>query len=194
MRILIVLAHPKSDSFNAAVCAALCEGLRAAGHEIEIADLNAEGFNPVLRGPELDKFGTGPPLEDVVCYQQRLLRADALAFVFPVWWFGLPAILKGFVDRVLQEGFAFCFTENGKVRGLLPHKKALVIATAGASAALYRLFRFGRPLEKTFGEWTLKMCGIRAVRHVLLHDVVNIDSAARARYLKKVRQLGFRYF
>ena len=194
MRILIVLAHPKSDSFNAAVCAALCEGLQAAGHEIDIADLNSEGFNPVLRGPELDRFGSGPPLDDVVGYQQRILRADALAFVFPVWWFGLPAILKGFVDRVFQEGFAFRFTEDDKVRGLLRHKKALVIGTAGASATLYRVFRFGRPLEKTFGEWTLKMCGIRAVRHVLLYDVVTIDTATRKRYLEKVRRLGSRYF
>ena len=194
MRILIVLANPKADSFNAAVCAALGEGLQAAGHEIDVADLNSEEFNPVLLGPELDKFGTGPPLDDVVRYQQRILGADALAFIFPVWWFGLPAILKGFVDRVFQEGFAFRFTENGKVQGLLSHHKALVIGTAGASATAYRLFRFGRPLERTFGQWTLKMCGIRAVRYVLLYDVDNIDDAARARYLKKVRQLGFRYF
>lgn len=194
MRILIVLAHPKSDSFNAAVCAALCESLRAAGHEIDIADLNREGFHPVLRGPELEELGTAPPLEDVRRYQQRILSADALAFIFPVWWFGLPAILKGFVDRVFREGFAFQFTKGGRVHGLLRHKKALIIGTAGASAALYRLFRFGGPLEKTFGEWTLKMCGVRAVRQVLLHDVVNTNDAARERYLKKVRQLGLRYF
>ena len=194
MRILIVLAHPRSDSFNAAVCAALREGLQAAGHAIDIADLNAEGFDPVLRGPELNAVGTSTPLEDVVRYQQRILKADAMAFIFPVWWFGLPAILKGFVDRVFQEGFAFRFTEDGKVVGLLRHKKALVIGTAGATAALYRLFRFGNPLKKTFGEWTLKMCGIRAVRYLLLYDVVNVDAAARTRYLDKVRQLGLRYF
>ncbi len=194
MRILIVLAHPGSDSFNAAVCAALSAGLRAAGHEIDVADLNAEGFDPVLRGPELKTIGAGTPLADVIRYQQRILRADALAFVFPVWWFGLPAILKGFVDRVFQEGFAFRFTGSGKVRGLLPHKKALVIGTAGAPAALYRLCRFGKPLERAFGEWTLKMCGIRAVRYVLLYDVVNTDAAARERYLQKVRLLGLRYF
>lgn len=194
MRILVVFAHPKSDSFNAAVCAALCEGLSAAGHEIDLADLNAERFNPVLQGPELDELGAGPALEDVIFYQQRILKAEAMAFVCPVWWFGLPAILKGFIDRVFQEGFAFQFTEDGKVHGLLRHKKALVVCTAGASARLYRLFRFGGPLEKTFGAWTLKMCGIPAVRHVFLHDVPNVDNEKRGRYLKKVRRLGFRYF
>lgn len=194
MRVLIVLAHPKTDSFNAALCAALGEGLREAGHEIDIADLNAEGFDPVLRGPELDTLGTRCPLSDVAVYQERIMRAQALAFIFPVWWFGLPAILKGFVDRVFQEEFAFRFAADGRVRGLLPHKKALVICTAGASAALYRLFRFGRPLERTFDDWTLKTCGIRAVRHVFYHDVLSASDTTLARYLRQVRRLGREYF
>jgi NAD(P)H dehydrogenase (quinone) len=194
MRILIVLAHPKPDSFNAAVCAALCRGLQAAEHEIDVADLYAEGFNPVLHGAELGTVDHARLPRDVKCYQRRIRKADALAFVFPVWWFGAPAILKGFVDRVLSEGFAFRIESTGKVSGLLGHKKALVISTAGASAALYKRYQFGRPLEKTLGEWTLKMCGVRSVRHVFLHDVVNIDAAARGRYLEKVRRLGREYF
>ncbi len=194
MRILVILAHPKSDSFNAAVCAALCGGLRAAGHEIDIADLYAERFDPVLQADELEADGRIRSREDAAGYQRRILRADALALVFPVWWFGLPAILKGFVDRVLREGFAFTFEPGGKVHGLLPHQKALVIGTAGASAAVYRLFRFGRPLRKTLGEWTLKMCGVREVKHVLLHDVANASASGRESYLRKVRRLGQRYF
>jgi NAD(P)H dehydrogenase (quinone) len=194
MHILIVLAHPRPASLNAAVCDALCSGLRETGHTIDLADLNAEGFDPVLRGPELDQLGAGPPGKDVAAYQQRMLRADALAFIFPVWWFGLPAILKGFIDRVFQEGFAFRFTSRGRVRGLLAHKSALVICTAGASSSLYRLFRFSRPLEKTFVEWTLKTCGIRTVRQVIFHDVKNVSAAARARYLKQARRLGREYF
>ncbi|MBZ5495352.1 MAG: NAD(P)H-dependent oxidoreductase [Acidobacteriia bacterium] len=194
MRILIVLAHPKPDSFNAALCGALCAGLAEAGHQTDIADLYAEGFDPVLRGPELDTLGTGHPLSDVAVYQNRILQAQALAFVFPVWWFGVPAILKGFVDRVFQEEFAFRFTSDRGVRGLLHHEKALVIRTAGASASFYRLFRFGRPLEKTFDEWTLRTCGVRTVRNVFFHDVLNVSDAARLRYLERVRRLGRDYF
>jgi NAD(P)H dehydrogenase (quinone) len=194
MRVLIVLAHPKPDSFNAALCAALCEGIRAAGHETDVADLYAERFDPVLQGPELDTLGTGRPLPDVAAYQERIVRAQALAFVFPVWWFGIPAILKGFIDRVFQENFAFRFTFPGRVQGLLAHKKALVVCTAGASAALYRLFRLGRPLEKTFDGWTLRTCGIRQVRHVVLHNLLTADDATRARYLERVRRLGREYF
>ena len=194
MRILLVLAHPKPDSFNAALCAALCEGLRAAGHETDIADLYAEGFDPVLRGPEHDTLGNAYPLPDVASYQERILRAQALAFIFPIWWFGAPAILKGFIERVFQEGFAFRFKAGGSVQGLLTQEKALVISTAGARSSLYRLHHLNRPLAKTFGEWTLKLCGIRSIRHVVLADVRTAGVATRLRYLQRVRKLGREYF
>jgi len=194
MRVLVILAHPKADSFNAALCTALCDGLRDAGHEADIADLYAEGFDPVLRGPELAPPG-GHRLPRVVAdYQRRILCAHALAFVYPVWWFGTPAMLKGFVDRVFREDFAFRFTASGRVRGLLRQEKALVICTTGVTEALYRLFHYGRPAEKTFDAWTLKSCGIRRVKRILLHDVVNADEATRAGYLQHVRQLGREYF
>jgi NAD(P)H dehydrogenase (quinone) len=194
MRIFIVFAHPKPDSFNAALCAALCEGVRAAGHEPEVADLYQEGFDPLLRGPELDTLGTGHPLADVARYQERILKAHALAFIFPIWWFGTPAILKGFVDRVFQEEFAFRFTSTGQVRGLLPQRKALIISTTGVRASLYRMFNFGRPLSRTFGDWTLKNCGIRQVRHVVFHDVVNASDSDRKHHIDKVILLGRKYF
>jgi NAD(P)H dehydrogenase (quinone) len=194
MRIFVVLAHPKADSFNAALCTALCDGLHDAGHEADVADLYAEGFDPVLRGPELAPPGFNRLPREVAAYQQRILRAHALAFLHPVWWFGTPAMLKGFVDRVFREDFAFHFTASGRVRGLLHHEKALVICTTGVTESLYRLYHFGRPLEKAFDAWTLKNCGIRRVQRVLLHDVVNADQTTRAGYLHHVRQLGRKYF
>jgi NAD(P)H dehydrogenase (quinone) len=194
MQVLIVLAHPKSDSFNAAVCKALVEGLRQAGHSAEVADLYAEGFVPSLNGAELETLGTGPPAKDVARYQERILAAQALAFIFPVWWFGPPAILKGFIDRVFQENWAYRFKASGLVEGLLPHDKALVVSSAGASAKLYKLFRFGKPMRKTFDEWTLKVCGIRQIKHVTFHDVVVTDDKTRATYLKEVERLGRTYF
>ncbi len=194
MRVFVVLAHPAPDSFNAALCSELCAGLREAGHEADVADLYAERFDPVLGGPELATLGTGRPLPDVAAYQERILRAEALAFVFPVWWFGVPAILKGFVDRVFQEEFAFRFTSGGRVKGLLHHKKALVVCTTGVSRPLYRLCRFGRPLEKAFDDWTLGICGVGNVRHVVFYGVPDAADATRARYLKEVRRLGRRYF
>ncbi|MFH1574597.1 MAG: NAD(P)H-dependent oxidoreductase [Acidobacteriota bacterium] len=194
MHVLIVLAHPGGDSFNGAVCRALIQGLAEAGHTWDLADLHAERFRPVLEAEELRTLGSSAPAADVAGYQRRILDAQALAFVFPIWWFGMPAILKGFIDRVFQENFAFRFTPAGTVEGLLPHEKALVINTAGGGANLYRLFGFGKPLEKVFDRWTLRMCGIRKVRHVVFHDVVNTDDAARRRYLEETSRLGRHYF
>jgi len=194
MRIFVVLAHPNADSFNAALCAALRDGLHDAGHEADVADLYAEGFDPALREPELRPPGASPLMRDVADYQRRILRAHALAFIHPVWWFGTPAMLKGFVDRVFREGFAFRFTASGQVRGLLHHRKALVICTTGVTGSLYRLLHYGRPLTKTFDTWILKSCGVRQVKRILLHDVVNADDATRQGYLLRVRLLGRRYF
>jgi len=194
MQILVVLAHPRADSFNAAVCQALVEGLRQAGHTADVADIYAERFLPTLSGAELELPGTAPPAADVAAYQNRIMDAQALAFIFPIWWFGPPAILKGFIDRVFQENWAYRFKPSGLVEGLLPHDKALVISSAGAGAKLYKLFGFGKPMRKTFDEWTLKICGIGQIKHVTFYEVVVTDDASRARYLNEAERLGREFF
>jgi|MudIll2142460700_1097286.scaffolds.fasta_scaffold56619_2 putative NADPH-quinone reductase len=194
MRVLIVLAHPKGDSFNAALCTRLRKGLLEAGHEADVADLYSEGFDPLLRGPELDTLGSCRPLPDVAAYQERILSAQALALVFPLWWFGIPAILKGFIERVFQEEFAFRIMSTARVQGLLKHRKALILCTTGASSLVYRALRFEPPLKKILGEWTLKSCGIRDVRQVVFYDVVTANENTRSRYLDQAYQLGLEYF
>lgn len=194
MRVMVILAHPNQSSFNAALVSALVAGLEEAGHEPDVADLCAEGFNPVMAANELETLGTGDSLEDVRSYQKRLLAAQGLAFVFPVWWFGLPAVLKGFVDRVFQENFAFRFGPGGMPEGLLPAHKALVLNTAGTGPRLYKTFGFGKPMVKTFDEWTLKVCGLRHVRRVTFHEVVTCADEVRRGYLDEARQLGREFF
>jgi len=172
----------------------LRKGLLDVGHEVDVADLYAEGFDPLLRGPELDTLGSGRPLPDVAAYQERILKSQALAFVFPLWWFGIPAILKGFIERVFQEEFAFRIISTARVQGLLKHRKALILCTTGASAHVYKFLRFEPPLKKIFGEWTLKSCGIHNIRHVVFYDILNASDARRSRYLDQAHQLGQRYF
>ncbi len=194
MRVLLVLAHPRADSFNAAVANALSEGMGEGGCRVDLADLYAEGFRPGLSAEDLATFETGGIPPDVVRYQDRVRAAQGLAFVFPVWWFGQPAVLKGFFDRVFFEDFAFRFTDGGRVEGLLTHRKALVVNTAGAKEDFYKAFAFDGPLKKTLDEWTLKMCGVKEVEHVIFHDVLNTTDAARKSYLEKARALGRTFF
>jgi NAD(P)H dehydrogenase (quinone) len=194
VRVLVVLAHPNRDSFNAALCREFCQGLHDAGHEPDVANLYADDFDPRLGARELDRMGSVEPEPAVEAYQKRVLAAQGLAFLFPVWWFGPPAILKGFVDRVFQENFAFRFTAGGLVEGLLLHRKALVLNTTGTGAFPYRAFGFDKPLQKTFCEWTLKFCGVKEVKHLLLHDVVKTDAATRRGYLDQAGTLGREFF
>lgn len=194
MRVFVVFAHPKDDSFNAALRDELVEGLLEAGHETDVADLYAEGFDPALRGEEWDQMASGNPGPVVRAYQERLSAAGGLAFVFPVWWFGPPAMIKGFVDRVFTENFAFRFTDSGMVEGLLGHSRALVLNTAGASEAAYLAFGFHKPLHKTFCDWTLRLCGVKEVRQVLLKGMTHADEATRTRYLQEAHTLGREFF
>jgi NAD(P)H dehydrogenase (quinone) len=194
VRVLVILAHPRPESFNHALAAELRAGLAEASHQVDLMDLYAEGFRPELDAGDLTTFGEGETPPDLRPYRERIAAAQALAFVFPVWWFGAPAMVKGFIERVFFEGFAFQFGRGGRVIGLLNHEKALVLNTSGASSAMYGLLGFAKPMDQAFCEWTLKFCGVREVKRVLLHSVVDTSDEERGRYLAQARRLGREYF
>jgi NAD(P)H dehydrogenase (quinone) len=109
MKILVLHAHPVPDSYNAALHAAAVRALRGAGHEVTTIDLYAEDFDPRLREEDRRRYHdtTAPLPADVARHVEALRAHDALLFVFPTWCFGMPAILKGWLDRVLRPGVAF---------------------------------------------------------------------------------------
>ena len=109
MKILVVVAHPRTDSLTMSMTKRFTEGLTNAGHEYEIADLYAEGFNPILY-PQDEPDWNNPNKaysDEVLREMNRIRECDALAFIFPVWWYSVPAILKGYFDRVWNHGFAY---------------------------------------------------------------------------------------
>ena len=153
MNVLIVYAHPEPRSFNGAMKDAAVEVLRGAGHAVTISDLYAMGFDPVVGaddflGERADAASlsiareqtkaveTGTQAPDVVAEQDKLRRADLLILQFPVWWFGMPAILKGWADRVFARGFAYT-TGRKYDTGLLHGKLAMVATSTGTSADTY---------------------------------------------------------
>jgi putative NADPH-quinone reductase len=132
MRVLYLYAHPLPESFHAAIRDAACEGLREAGHEVDLCDLYAEGFNPVLSAEERRGYHAVPanraPCEE---YIRRVECAEALVLSFPTWSFGLPAILKGFFDRVFVPGVSFTL-QDGVARPNFGHiRKIAGISTYG---------------------------------------------------------------
>lgn len=157
MNVLWVVAHPEPRSLNGMLATEGRAALAEFGHEVQVSDLYAMEWNPVIaveeygdRGDERVFVGaasrrayeTGRLPRDVVAEQDKLAWADGLVVQFPLWWFGMPAILKGWVDRVLVEGFAYGVRdESGHTRrygdGPLAGKRALVVTSAGGAAAAF---------------------------------------------------------
>ncbi|MEM9756692.1 MAG: NAD(P)H-dependent oxidoreductase [Pseudomonadota bacterium] len=166
-RVLIVVAHPDPTSFTAQWAAASEDGARAAGQEVEVADLYASGFDPVAE----DR-----PQSSV----DALVRADAVVFHFPVWWYGPPAILKGWFDRVLAENVFFA---PGRVFNAAPlaGKRALFCASAGASVE--ECGPSGRSGDLRLVLWplahALRFCGFRVLEPYLAPGIDAIASPAR---------------
>lgn len=134
MRVLVIFCHPSQGSFNAALHQRVLQVLRDRGHEVDDCDLYAEGFDPVLRAEHLASYQEVPAnRQPVQGYVERLLRAEALVLVFPVWNFGLPAMLKGYFDRVLLPGVSFDMSDPRRIRPGLTHLRHVVgVATYGA--------------------------------------------------------------
>jgi len=110
--------------------------LQSKESEVRVRDLYELGFDQVLKGSDLLNLQTGKFADDIKAEQEQIEWADVITFVYPVWWAGLPAMLKGYVDRAFANGFAFTYGENGPI-GLLSKKKAIVFSTTGFSSVVW---------------------------------------------------------
>lgn len=139
MQVLVVLAHPHEGSFNHAVAARACEALREAGHEPHLLDLYAIGVRAAMSTEERRAYESPQPLLDPVLVEHAALvqRCRALVFVYPTWWSAQPAILKGWLERVMVPGVGFRFNDKGKVRPGLAHVRHLVGISTYGSPRLY---------------------------------------------------------
>ncbi|MFC1868461.1 NAD(P)H-dependent oxidoreductase [Thermodesulfobacteriota bacterium] len=191
MKVLIIYAHPNPDSFNHAILDAFTEGLSEAGHTSEVVDLYAAGFDPCLTFAELGALREGRTYDDVQAYQDKITQADALAFIHPNWFTGVPAILKGWIDRVLCMGFAYMYDMEKKIPiGLLKHRKAVVMNTSGAIEERAQETEAAPMLKKIWCHEILGFFGIHNVEYTPFFNVINTDDETRKGYLEKARKLG----
>lgn len=192
MKVLIVFTHPNSSSFNQALLDNLSKGLVQSGHEIKVKSLYQENFNPVLDSDDLTQLHQGNIPERIAKEQKDLLWAEGLVFIYPLWWFTPPAMLKGWFDVVLSNGVAFEYSDIGPT-GLLKHKKALVLITAGASEDY---FNDNNSLEMSYRpltDGTLGFCGVKEVSHQIYYDIVNCSDEERAAILKQAEYFGINF-
>ncbi len=187
MRVLLLYAHPNPESYNAALFAAVREGLVEAGHEVDVCDLYAEGFQPVLTREERVGYHDIPANRGPVDgYVRRVENAEALVMVHPVWNFGLPAILKGFFDRVFLPGVSFKMVD-GKVRPSLHNiRKLLIVTTYGG--ARWRALLMGDPPRKV-GTRVIRAVihPTASMRYLAHYDMNRSTPESRKAFLDKAR-------
>ena len=191
-RVLVVLAHPDERSLNGAVAAAVVAGVERAGGEPLLHDLYRDGFDPRLSADEVAQQTRGAEeaarapvrFADALTarYARDLVRAHAIVVVHPVWFFHVPAILKGWVDRVVREGVAFEVRPDGHVHGLLRAGSALVVTTANTSQA-GEAAAFGAPLDTFWRDIVFGPAGVGEVERLALAPVRASEAATRATWL-----------
>ena len=168
MHVLTVIDHPKSTSFTHAIAERFGEGAREAGHTTETADLHAEGFNPAWSLLDIDVGETQPAPEGVLAEQARIERCDALALVFPLFWWGMPAMLKGWVDRVWTYGWAYDDVDDPN-RSLQPARSCVMLVPCGASPQSMAPHGYPGAMSKIWDTGTLGYFGMTDTQIHLLH-------------------------
>lgn len=187
MKVLTIFSHPNPDSFNGAVLNTAREALTAKGHEVKIRDLYKLGWNPMLTAADLGKLYSGGVPEDIAAEQAEVKWADALVFIYPIWWFERPAILKGWFDKVFSHGFAYSQTEEGTIEGLLKGKKAVVITTSGANEDNMKQNGVLEAINTCMIQGTLGFSGIQNVVYENLYAVPSVTDEQRKGMLEQVR-------
>ena len=190
MKISIILAHPNPGSFNHAIAIAAADSLRRNGHEVVFHDLCQEQFPPLLTAAELQKDAQLEPV--VARHCREIASADGIIIVHPNWWGMPPAILKGWIDRVLRMDVAYRFVANDKGEGvpvgLLKAQAVIVFNTANTPDDRERAV-FGDPLETLWKRCVFDLCGVKDVQRRTFSVIVTSTLEDRARWLAEVREI-----
>lgn len=195
MKILIILGHPKTGSFNHSIAGAAIQALKDLGHEVISHDLCKERFDPVITHEEIPK---GAMLDSVISkHCEEVSDADGIIIIHPNWWGQPPAILKGWIDRVIRPGVAYEFLEGdmgeGVPKGLLKAKTALVFNTTNTLQER-ELKVFGDPLETIWKNCIFDFCGVKKFHRKTFGVVATSTEEQRKHWLGEVKDVVIQYF
>ena len=194
MHALIVVSHPLSTSLTHSVAAAIAQGVAESGshHSAEIADLTREGFSPVFAEPDIAAFRqTGATPSDAIAEQARIDNAAALVLVFPIYWWSMPGLLKGWIDRVFSNGWAYEETADGNVVKKLGRLRVHLVALGAASQQTYDKHGFTDAFNAQIVHGIFDYCGatVASSQMLLLPDLQTAEA-----HLEAGRQLGRKMF
>ncbi|KAF0094583.1 MAG: NAD(P)H oxidoreductase YRKL [Puniceicoccaceae bacterium 5H] len=173
MHILIVYSHPKPDSLTASVAKTLASAIESSPgtHTAEIADLASEGFDPRFTQRDIAvQLGQSAQLPEIAAEQRRIDRADALVLVYPVYWWAFPALLKGWIDRVFMNGWAYDDRSTpGEVKKLLS-LPVHTIAIGGADERTYARHGYFGAMKLQINQGIFDYCGARVLTSELMYE------------------------
>lgn len=195
MKISVILGHPYEKSLNAAIAQAVVIQLKKNGHIVMFHDLCQEKFDPILSDQELVSDSSDDAL--LLRHQQEIRQADGIIIVHPNWWGQPPAILKGWVDRVLRENIAYTFpagdTGGGLPIGMLKAKVGLVFNTSNTPEERETVV-FGDPLQRIWKDCIFGFCGVSVFDRLLFRVVADSTDADRLLWLSEAMEMTNKYF
>jgi NAD(P)H dehydrogenase (quinone) len=189
MHVHVVYAHPLPNSFTGAVHRQIVDGLQTRGHQVDDLDLYAERFDPVMALAEREAhYRVDANLAGVEGYVDRLRTAQALVLCFPTWWYGMPAILKGWFDRVWLPGVAFHNPpDGGTIKRGLTNIRTLIVVTTYNAPRWFMLLYMGDPGRRVFMRGVTRLIAAGARTHYLAHyDMLRSTATSRNRFLVRV--------
>ena len=187
MNVMIIYAHPNPRSFNAAIAAVVREEAGKKGAPVKFKDLYAMNWDPLLKGRDFEGYQSGNLPADIKTEQDDLRWADSVIMIAPIWWTGVPAILKGYIDRVFSNGFAFEYTAAGP-RGLLTGKTGLLITTSGIDEETARKGTMVDTIRRSAVNSVFGYCGFARYQYKNFFGVPRSTQEQRVGMLAELRQ------
>ena len=195
MKVSVLLAHPDTGSFNHAIAEKAVETLRTGGHEVFFHDLYKENFDPVITAQEIPRETVLP--ENIALHCRQIANADGIIIVHPNWWGQPPAILKGWIDRVLRPGIVYTFAEgdsgDGVLIGLLHADTVLVFNTSNTPAEREKNI-YGDPLEALWKNNMFISCGAKSFYRRNFGVIITSTLEQRQKWLDEVTQITGLHF
>ena len=188
MKVVIVFNHPYEGSFCNAILNSVMTGLKNQHHEIDLIHLDKEEFNPVMTAEDLKAFVNRKPVDPrVIDFKDRLANVDHLIFIFPIWWELMPAMTKGFIDKVIFPGVAYEYNQKGTLmKPLFKNLKSVtMITTMNTPGLLYRIL-FGNAIKKAMLTGTFWKIGYKNRKWISLNLVKMVSDKKRKYWLKKL--------
>ena len=191
MKVLVVLSHPYHGSYCYAITKSVLAGLERGNHEADFLHLEEDGFNPVMTAADLQGYSSGTAVDPKVLeYQRRIQEADYLVFVFPIWWELMPAVLKGYFDKVYLKHFAYKEGKNGRfVTPLTNIRGVTMITTMTVPGFIYRMW-FGNAIHRAMIRGTFHKIGMnkKTLRWINFDSVKSVSHEKRTQWLSEIEE------